>query len=75
MYFYKGRNCAIATMTPTHANMAEMTAGIENMGQNILIDHSFSFPSFHENFLAKTINFFGTVRPNQEGIIRDFRNK
>jgi hypothetical protein len=25
--------------------------------------------------LAKTINFFGTVRTNQKGILRDFRNE
>jgi hypothetical protein len=75
MYFDKGRNRATATMTATHANMTEMTAGIENVGQNISIDHLFSFPDLHDNLLAKTINFFGTVRRNQKGILRDFINE
>jgi hypothetical protein len=32
MYFGRGMNCATA-MTATHANMMEITAGIENVGK------------------------------------------
>jgi hypothetical protein len=50
--------------------------GLKMWGKiSFLIDHLFSTPALYGNFLAKTINLFGIVTPNQKGILRDFRNE
>lgn len=45
---------------------AEMTALIENVWHKLFIDSLFSSLNLQENLLTKTINYYGTVRPNKK---------
>jgi hypothetical protein len=48
---------------------------IENVGHKLFMDSFFSSCKLDDKSLIKNINFIGTVRPNQKGVLRYFGKK
>jgi len=60
-------------MTATHATVTELTARMENVGHKLYLDNISSSPL--DNLHTKKINCCGTVRPNREGMPKNFGRK
>jgi hypothetical protein len=66
MYLGKDRNCAIPSMTATHATVKGLTARIEHLGHKLYMGNFFSSPASFDDLHTKKVYHCGTVRPNRK---------
>jgi hypothetical protein len=74
MYLGKDGKRVIPSMIATRATVTGLPARTEH-GYKLYMDNFFSSTALFDDLYTKTINCYGTVRPNREGMPKNFGHK
>ena len=66
------RKHATPSMTATHATVTGLAARIEHVGHKLYMDNFVSSPTLFDDLHTKTVNCYGTGRPNRKGVLKNF---
>jgi hypothetical protein len=66
-YLGKGRICATATMTVTHATVSGLSTRTKNFGHKLYTNNFFCSYDSSDNLYMIAINCCGIARPNEKG--------
>jgi len=71
VYLPKDRKRVTPSMRATHVTVTGLAARIEHVGHKLYIDNFVSSP-LCDDLHTKTVNCYGTGRPNRKGMLKNF---
>ena len=72
VHLHKDRKRVTPSMTATHATVTGLATRIEHVGHKLYINNFVSCPTLLNDLHTKTLNCYGTGRPNRKGMLKNF---